>query len=107
MLETGQNTDVALSLAQTARRGMPNSPSTADTLAWAYFHKGNYSSARSLLEEALKAEPNNPALHYHLGMTLTKLSSNTDAAMHFKKAVSLAPNSQAAKDSEKALGQLG
>jgi Flp pilus assembly protein TadD len=106
MIETGQNTDVALSLAQTARRAMPNSPSTADTLAWAYFHKGNFSSARSLLEDALKADPNNAALHYHLGMTLQKLSENADAATHLKKAVSLAPNSQTAKDAEKALSQL-
>ena len=49
MVETGQNLDVALSLAQIARRGMPNSPSSADTLAWVYYQKGNYDSARELL----------------------------------------------------------
>jgi Flp pilus assembly protein TadD len=85
---------------------MPDSPSTADTLAWAYYHKGNFSSARDLLEEAVKAAPNDAALHYHLGLTYSKLSNTADATLHLKKAVTLAPNSQTAKDAEKALSQL-
>jgi Tfp pilus assembly protein PilF len=107
MVETGQNLDVALSLAQIARRALPNSPSTADTLAWVYYQKGNYSSARDLLEDALKSDPNNASMHYHLGMTYTKLSNNSDAVIQLKKAVALAPNSQTAKDADKELGLLG
>jgi tetratricopeptide (TPR) repeat protein len=106
MMETGQNIDVALSLAQVARRGLPNSPDTADTLAWAYYQKGNYSSARDLLEDASKTSPDNAAIHYHLGMTYTKLSDNSDAVIHLKKAAALAPNSQTAKDADKELGLL-
>jgi hypothetical protein len=40
MLEHGGNTDVARSLAQTARQKLPDSPDVADTLAWAYYKKG-------------------------------------------------------------------
>ena len=36
MLEHGGDVGVALSLAQTARKGLPDLPSTADTLGWAY-----------------------------------------------------------------------
>jgi len=107
MVETGQNLDVALSLAQIARRGMPNSPSSADTLAWIYYQKGNYNSARDLLEEAIKAAPNDAAIHYHLGMTYAKLSNSTDAVTHLKKAAALAPNTQTAKDADKELALLG
>ena len=96
-----------LSLAQTARRGMPNSPNTADTLAWIYYQKGNYASARDLLEEAAKASPNNAAIQYHLGMTYAKLSNSTDAITHLKKAAALAPNTQTAKDADKELAILG
>jgi Flp pilus assembly protein TadD len=106
MMDTGQNIDVALSLAQVARRGLPNAPDTADTLAWAYYQKGNYSSARDLLEDALKISPENASIHYHLGMTYTKLSNNSDAIVHLKKAAALAPNSQTAKDADKELGLL-
>ncbi len=87
MVETGQNLDVALTLAQNARRGLPNSPNTADTLAWVYYHKGTYLTARDMLEEALKTAPNDASLHYHLGMTYTKLSDKASAETHLKKAV--------------------
>jgi tetratricopeptide (TPR) repeat protein len=107
MVQNGQNLDVALSLAQVARRGMPNSPSTADTLAWIYYQKGNYSSARDLLEDAVKVSPDSASINYHLGMTYAKLSNKTDAVVHLKKAASLAPNTQTAKDADKELGLLG
>src|SRR4051794_9095310 len=66
MLQRGDNVDMALSLAQTARKGLPNVASTADTLALAYFKKGAYRSAIDLLENALKQDPANPEMRYHL-----------------------------------------
>jgi tetratricopeptide (TPR) repeat protein len=107
MLENGEDVDVAFSLAQTARRVSPNSPDTADTLAWAYYHKGTYSFARDLLEDAIKTNPNNAAMQYHLGMVYSKLSDKSDAVIHLKKAVSLAPDSSTAKDARAALQGLG
>ena len=107
MIEGGENIDVALSLAQTARRSMPNSPNTADTLAWAYYHKGTYAYARDLLEEALKTSPNDAAIQYHLGMTYSKLGDKANMALHLKKAIALAPNTQTERDATKALNGLG
>ena len=103
----GENVDVALTLAQTARRGMPDSPDSADTLAWAYYYKGTYGYARDLLEDALKKKPNSAAMQYHLGMVYSKLMDKTNAAIHLKKAISLEPNSQAAKDAQAALQGKG
>jgi tetratricopeptide (TPR) repeat protein len=107
MLLSGENVDVALSLAQTARQGMPNSANTADTLAWAYYYKGTYGFARDLLEEAIKSEPNDAAMHYHLGMVYRKLQDRNNATIHLKKAVSLAPDSPTATDAKAALQGLG
>jgi tetratricopeptide (TPR) repeat protein len=107
MVENGGNVDVALSLAQTARRGLPDSPYTADTLAWVYYYKSTYASARDLLEDALKLDPNNAAIQYHLGMTYSKLNDKADAQLHLKKASTLAPNTQTAKDADAALAHLG
>ncbi len=103
MLQNGENVDVALTLAQTARQGMPNSPNAADTLAWAYYNKGTYAFARDLLEDAVKAEPDNATMQYHLGMVYSKLLDKNTAAMHLRKAASLAPDSPAAKDARAAL----
>lgn len=107
MLLNGENVDVALTLAQTARQGIPNSPNTADTLAWAYYYKGTYAFARDLLEDAVKTEPNDAAMQYHLGMVYSKLGDESDAVIHLKKAVSLAPDSLAGKDAKAALQGLG
>ncbi|HEY1901970.1 MAG TPA: tetratricopeptide repeat protein [Terracidiphilus sp.] len=107
MLVNGENVDVALTLAQTARRAMPNSASTADTLAWAYYYKGTYGFARDLLEDAVKTEPNDASMQYHLGMVYSKLRDKNSAETHLKKAVSLAPNSPTAKDAKAALQGLG
>ena len=105
MIESGQNSDVALSYAQTARRVLPNSPGTADTLAWVYYAKGTYSSARDLLEEAAKQAPDDASIQYHLGMTYRKLADTSNAEIHLKKAVALSPDSQSGKDAQKALSQ--
>jgi tetratricopeptide (TPR) repeat protein len=106
MVETGQNLDVALSLAQTARRALPDSPQTADTLAWVYYYKGNYGSARDLLEDALKTSPDDASMQFHLGMTYGKMNDKADAQQHLKKAVALAPNGKAGKDAAAALAKL-
>jgi Flp pilus assembly protein TadD len=103
MLENGENVDVALTLAQTARRSMPNSPNSADTLAWAYYYKGTYGFARDLLEDAIKTNPNSQAMQYHLGMVYSKLGDKNNAASHLKKSVALAPDSPVAKNARAAL----
>jgi tetratricopeptide (TPR) repeat protein len=107
MMEHGQDIDVALSLAEAAHRGMPNSPSTADTLAWAYYHKGTYGSARDLLENVEKTSPDNASIEYHLGMIYSKLGDKPDAMTHLKKASTLAPNTKTQKDADQALHLLG
>ena len=97
MLETGGNVDVALSLAQTARRGMPNSPNAADTLGWVFYQKGAYQSARDLFEEALRlAEkskmPDDPTLHYHMGLAYDKTNEPLKAREHLERVLKINPN---------------
>ena len=47
MLEQGGNLDVAFSMAQTARRKLPDSPNTADTLGFAFYQKSAFIPLRS------------------------------------------------------------
>ena len=111
MLQSGGNLDVALSLAQTARRGMPKSPGVADTLGWIYYQKGAYHSAVDSLLEALRlsqqnSSPDNPQLHYHLGMAYAKSGQATPARQHLQQALKLDPNSCDAQDARKQLAEL-
>jgi Flp pilus assembly protein TadD len=106
LLEQGRDIDVAVSLAQVARRGMPDSPVSADTLAWAYYHKGTYQLAIDLLEEALKKAPDNITFHYHLGMAYQKAGDKARARSHLQRVLQLNADFSKAGDVRRALNEL-
>jgi len=108
ILEQGGNVDVAMGMAQTARRGMPDSPNAADTLGWAYYQKGIYQSAINQFQEALRLTekrggPDDADLHYHLGLAYQKTNQTALARQQLEKAVKLSPNNA---DARKALSDL-
>ncbi len=108
MLEQGGNVDVALAMAQTARRGMPDSSSVADTLGWAYYQKGVYKSAIDLFQESLRlnekrGEVDNPTVHYHLGLAYQKVNQPAQARQQLERALRINPNNS---DARKALSEL-
>jgi len=106
MLEHGGNINVALTLAQTARRGLPDLANSADTLAWAYFHNGAFSVAAPLLEDAVKKAPGNSTYRYHLGLTYQKLNDSTRARTELEKAIGIDPKSPIADEARRALSQM-
>ena len=111
MLHTGGNFDIALSLAQTARRGLPDAPGPSDTLGWVYYQKGVYPLAINYLQEALKLQeknklPENPDIHYHLGMTYEKMGQPSLARQHFEQVLKIFPNYRDAAEIKKELNHL-
>jgi tetratricopeptide (TPR) repeat protein len=106
LLEHGGSVNMALTLAQVARRGLPNSPNTADTLGWAYYENGAYSVAAPLFEEAVNKTGDNATYRYHLGITYQKLNDKDRARKELEKAISLEPKSAVADQSRRALGQI-
>jgi tetratricopeptide (TPR) repeat protein len=107
LLQHGGNVDVALSLAQSARRGMPESPMATDTLAWAYYQKGAYAMARDLLQEAAKKAPESSLIQFHMGMVYQKQNNNAEAKAHLERALKIDPNSSQAMEIRKIISQLG
>jgi tetratricopeptide (TPR) repeat protein len=106
MLEHGGNVNVALTLAQTGRRGLPNVPNSADTLGWAYLQNGAYSMAAPLLEKAVKSAPSNATYRYHLGLTYQKLNDLGRARTEFEKSIQLDPKAPSAEKASRALSEL-
>lgn len=107
MLEHGGSVDIALSIAQKARQEQPENPNFGDTLAWAYYQKGAYSSAVSLLEESVKAQPQIPLFHYHLGLSYQKLNDKARAKGELQRFLQLDPKDSHADGARKALSELG
>jgi tetratricopeptide (TPR) repeat protein len=111
MLQSGGNVDVALSLAQAARRGMPDSSNAADTLGWVYYQKGAYPSAIDLFNEAIKLreknqQPEDPTLHYHLGLAYEKIGKPDLARQQLERVLKINPNYSDAAEVRKELAQL-
>jgi tetratricopeptide (TPR) repeat protein len=108
MLQQGGNVDVALAMAQTARRGMPDSSNAADTLGWAYFQKGVYKSAIDLFQESIRLNEkrgaaDDPTVHYHLALAYQKANQPAQARQQLERVLKLNPNNS---DARKALSEL-
>jgi tetratricopeptide (TPR) repeat protein len=111
LVSKGENLDVALSLAQIAGRGLPNSPAVVDTLGWIYYRKGVYPLAVNYLEQALKLQeknnmPDNPDIDYHLGWAYEKAEQPALARQHFEHLLDGHPNYPAAAEIKKELTHL-
>ena len=73
----------------------------ADTLGWIYYQKGAYQSSVGILQEALKIEretnsPDNPRIHYHLGMAYAAAGQSAKAADEYKLALTKSPSTELA-----------
>jgi Flp pilus assembly protein TadD len=92
ILQQGGNVDVAFSMAQTARRQLPDNPNSADTLGWAFYHKQVYTSAINLFKEAVRKEPENALFNYHLGLAYAKSGQVGLARQQLDRVVKIKPN---------------
>ena len=65
-----------------------------------HYQQGHWDVAMGHFQKAVKADPNSAAAHYNVGLTLDKMNKHDEATGAFKKALELAPNDPAVKDSE-------
>jgi tetratricopeptide (TPR) repeat protein len=79
----------AFELAQRARQLLPNDPSTADTLGWVFFRKGDYTSAVNLFQDSANALSDNPEVQFHLGIAHYMLADETVARDALQSALDL------------------
>ena len=98
--------NVALSLAQQAKRRMPNSPVTADALGWAYYKLGALELAIAQLEESVQKSPKNPIFQYHLGMAYLAKGHRDSAEEALQKALSNDPNFPYAASARATIGKI-
>jgi tetratricopeptide (TPR) repeat protein len=106
-LEHGGDVNVALSLAQTAKQALPNSPITADALGWAYYKLGSTDQAIEELKTSVQMIPANPVYHYHLGMAYASARRWDKAALSLRTALQDDPAFPYAASAKATLDQIG
>jgi tetratricopeptide (TPR) repeat protein len=80
--------DEALEFAERAYRAAPGSPAIADTLGWLLYQKGGaLDRAEALLGQAAGGVPNDPEVHYHLGIVMAKQGKKEDARRELERAL--------------------
>lgn len=64
----------------------PDNAAISDSLAWAYFQKGEVAKAVPLLEKAAKAEPADPEINEHLGDAYWRIGRRFEARYAWRAA---------------------
>jgi putative PEP-CTERM system TPR-repeat lipoprotein len=103
LVTRGGNLDVALQLAQGAKREAPDQPVVNDTLGWIYVQKGLASFAIPPLEISVDKDPKNPSYRYHLGLAYAKVGESKRAQQALSEALKLQPDFEGAADARRLL----
>jgi Flp pilus assembly protein TadD len=90
-VENGGNLDVALQLAQMAKRKLPDSAEVNDTLGFIYYKKNLPALAIAPLQLSVQKDPNNPTFHYHLALAYSTNGQTQLATASLEKAITLRP----------------
>jgi tetratricopeptide (TPR) repeat protein len=98
--------DKAYEMAQRARALTPLEPRTADTLGWIMVKRKTYSAAVVLLQESAARLPEEPEVHYHLGVARYLLGEESHARAALLSALHLKTTFNGADDARERLAIL-
>ena len=104
--EHGGNLDVALRLAQTAKRKLPNVAEVNDTLGYIYYKKNLPALAIPLLRASADKDPGNASYHYHLGLAYARAGEMKQAAQSLTRALANTSDFNGAQDARTVLATL-
>jgi tetratricopeptide (TPR) repeat protein len=104
--DRGDNLDVALQLAYTAKGQYPDLPEVNDTLGWVYFKKKLPQQAVAYLEQSVKKDPTNALYHFHLGMIYAQQGEDAKARRSLTRALELNKDLDGADEARRTLKTL-
>jgi Flp pilus assembly protein TadD len=89
LLATYRDDGASHEKAEELVRGFRNSanPAYLNTYGWVRYRRGQYGEAVSYLRRAATASPENPLMHYHLGMALLASGDAAQARAEFERAL--------------------
>jgi len=89
--DNGIRLNEAITLINRALRVRPDDGYFIDSLAWAYYRKGELQNALRLLKKAVSLVPNDPVIHQHLGEVYLKDGRTQLARKAWLRSLSLTP----------------
>jgi len=107
MVESGLDSDVALSYAQRAKQLLPDLPEVSDTLGWIYLKKGQNEYAVNAFKDLVSRAPGHSTFHYHLAMAYKQQGDKTKAIEQLHEALKYNPTTEEHQKITELLGQLG
>jgi tetratricopeptide (TPR) repeat protein len=106
LAEDGKDLDLALQLAEAARKRNP-SPDVLDTLGFVHLKRGEAKQAVEVLEQAVEGDAASPSIRYRLGSALEQAGEKQRAKESFEAALAMGdfPEAAAARAELARLGQ--
>ena len=101
----GEGDPRAVEMARQALAAAPNNPDIEDTLGWILVNQGNLDEGLELLQSSAKALPDNPSVHYHLGVAHAENGDVGLARRSLRQALKLGDFGES-EDARKALADL-
>jgi tetratricopeptide (TPR) repeat protein len=105
--ENGGSLDIALQLAQTAKRSLPNQPEVDDTLGWVYYKKGLLPLAITALRHGVELDPKDATTLYHLALAYEKSDDRAEARRMLERYLTLDSTSERSAEVKRRLQVLG
>jgi tetratricopeptide (TPR) repeat protein len=106
MVEQGEDSNVALGLAQQARASAPADPSIADTLGWVYLKKGMATLAIPPLQQAVAKMPHDAIFRFHLGLAYSAAGQKREARATLLEARRLGLDQEKARQADETLTEM-
>ncbi len=89
-VDENRNLEAAYSMLKRAHLLAPANGAITDSVGWAYYRKGDYTTAQNYLELAAQQEPGTPEILSHLADTYFKLGKQDEARKLWQRALDLA-----------------
>lgn len=99
-VDRGVRLDEAQGMIEKALVSNPRSGAMVDSLAWAYYRRGDYKTAVEKLEQAVEFEPADPDINDHLGDAYWRVGRRTEAQFQWNRVLTLEPDSRRKAEAE-------
>jgi tetratricopeptide (TPR) repeat protein len=99
-IDRGENLDRGLQMIQKAVELRPEDGYIVDSLGWAHYRLGHYSSAVQYLEKAIELVPEDPTINDHLGDAYWQSGRPNEARFQWRRALQFGPEEDEIKPIE-------